>query len=158
MDFPFQARRLMRQLFDGVSFMHSRNIVHRDLKLENVLCVDDERIVISDFGFATVLEKGSKLKGITFETRVRSRTVFVSDLCGTPGYLAPETLRCQMFEDAEGYSHPVRDTVGSTVVKNDWTGGQLGSGRDHVYSAGWIRPILSQEAAHYDEDDSGWLG
>lgn len=44
--------------------MHSRNIVHRDLKLENILCIDDERIVISDFGFATRLNNGKKLKGI----------------------------------------------------------------------------------------------
>uniref|UniRef100_A0A915C7Q7 phosphorylase kinase n=1 Tax=Parascaris univalens TaxID=6257 RepID=A0A915C7Q7_PARUN len=82
-----KARRLMRQLFDGVSFMHERNIVHRDLKLENILCIDDERVVISDFGFATQLQPGQKLK----------------ELLGTPGYLAPETLRCQMYEDAEGY-------------------------------------------------------
>ncbi|VDK48986.1 unnamed protein product [Anisakis simplex] len=82
-----KARRLMRQLFDGVAFMHERNIVHRDLKLENILCIDDERVVISDFGFATQLQPGQKLK----------------ELLGTPGYLAPETLRCQMYEDAEGY-------------------------------------------------------
>ncbi|CAB3402236.1 unnamed protein product [Caenorhabditis bovis] len=86
-----RARKLMRQLFDGVEFMHSKNIVHRDLKLENILCIDDERIVISDFGFATRLQKGQKLR----------------DLCGTPGYLAPETIRCQMYDDAEGYSFEV---------------------------------------------------
>uniref|UniRef100_A0A158P9G9 General transcription and DNA repair factor IIH helicase subunit XPD n=1 Tax=Angiostrongylus cantonensis TaxID=6313 RepID=A0A158P9G9_ANGCA len=86
-----KARRLMRQLFDGVTFMHDRNIVHRDLKLENILCIDDERIVISDFGFATSLKKGETLR----------------ELCGTPGYLSPEMLRCQMYEDAPGYSHPV---------------------------------------------------
>ncbi|KAF8356628.1 hypothetical protein PRIPAC_91623 [Pristionchus pacificus] len=86
-----KTRRLMRQLLEGVSFMHSRNIVHRDLKLENILCIDDERIVISDFGFATRLNNGKKLK----------------ELCGTPGYLAPETLKCQMFEDAPGYGMEV---------------------------------------------------
>ncbi|KAK6024980.1 kinase domain protein [Ostertagia ostertagi] len=85
------ARRLMRQLFDGVAYMHSRNIVHRDLKLENILCIDDERIVISDFGFATRLKENETLR----------------ELCGTPGYLSPEILRCQMYEDAPGYSYPV---------------------------------------------------
>lgn len=29
------------------------------------------------------------------------------DLCGTPGYLAPETLKCNMLEDAPGYSQEV---------------------------------------------------
>ena len=54
----------MRQLFDGVAFMHERNIVHRDLKLENILCIDDERVVISDFGFAKELGDGERLRGM----------------------------------------------------------------------------------------------
>lgn len=29
------------------------------------------------------------------------------DLCGTPGYLAPETLKCNMFDNAPGYSKEV---------------------------------------------------
>lgn len=46
---------------------------------------------ITDFGFARRLKDGEKL----------------FDLCGTPGYLAPETLKCNMFEDAPGYSKEV---------------------------------------------------
>ncbi|TKR77376.1 hypothetical protein L596_018363 [Steinernema carpocapsae] len=88
-----KCRRYMKQLFDAVDFMHDRNIVHRDLKLENILCIDDERIVISDFGFATELFPGQRLR----------------ELFGTPGYLAPETLRCQMFEGSEGYGLEVDD-------------------------------------------------
>ncbi|KAI1731882.1 protein kinase domain-containing protein [Ditylenchus destructor] len=82
-----KTRSIMGQLFDGVQYMHSKNIVHRDLKLENILCIDETRIIISDFGFAKQLAPQQKLK----------------DLFGTPGYLAPETLKCQMYEDAEGY-------------------------------------------------------
>lgn len=32
---------------------------------------------------------------------------FFTDLCGTPGYLAPEVLKCNMFETAEGYGFEV---------------------------------------------------
>lgn len=58
--------------------LFQKRIVHRDLKvhsylifqaqinflqLENILCIDDKRVVISDFGFAKQLEPGQKLKG-----------------------------------------------------------------------------------------------
>lgn len=83
-----KTRSVMRQLFHGVVFLHEKLVVHRDLKLENILCIDaHRRVVIGDFGFAKQLEPGQKLR----------------DLFGTPGYLAPETLRCQMYEDADGY-------------------------------------------------------
>lgn len=83
-----KTRHVMQQLFEGICFIHEKMIVHRDLKLENILVIGDYRVVISDFGFAKQLKEGQLLK----------------DLVGTPGYLAPETLRCQMNEDAHGYS------------------------------------------------------
>ncbi|KAF7632116.1 Protein kinase domain-containing protein [Meloidogyne graminicola] len=81
-----KTRHIMQQLFEGIRFIHDKMIVHRDLKLENILVINDDRVVISDFGFAKQLKSGQLLK----------------DLVGTPGYLAPETLRCQMNEDADG--------------------------------------------------------
>lgn len=41
--------------------------------------------------------------GLENVERITNSFLFV-DLCGTPGYLAPETLKCNMFEDAPGYS------------------------------------------------------
>ncbi|XP_035783980.1 phosphorylase b kinase gamma catalytic chain, skeletal muscle/heart isoform-like isoform X2 [Anopheles albimanus] len=86
-----KSRYIMRQIFEGVDYIHSKNIVHRDLKPENILLDDNLNVKITDFGFARVLKTGEKLY----------------DLCGTPGYLAPETLKCNMFEDAPGYSREV---------------------------------------------------
>ena len=48
-------------------------------------------VKITDFGFAKVLKENEKLV----------------ELCGTPGYLAPETLKASMFEDAPGYGKEV---------------------------------------------------
>ncbi|KAK6009849.1 hypothetical protein OSTOST_25193, partial [Ostertagia ostertagi] len=48
-----QAMIWMSQVISAVYYMHTRGIVHRDLKLENIVIFPDEGIIkISDFGFA----------------------------------------------------------------------------------------------------------
>ncbi|KAK0165355.1 hypothetical protein PV328_003874 [Microctonus aethiopoides] len=86
-----KTRYIMRQVFESVLHIHSQGIVHRDLKPENILLDDNLNVKITDFGFARMLKPGEKL----------------FDLCGTPGYLAPEVLKCNMFENAEGYGYEV---------------------------------------------------
>lgn len=86
-----KTRYIMRQVFEGLLHVHSRGVVHRDLKPENILLDDNLNVKITDFGFARKLEKGELLH----------------DLCGTPGYLAPETLKTNMYDDAPGYSFEV---------------------------------------------------
>lgn len=81
----------MKQILEGVAHIHSRGVVHRDLKPENILLDDNLNVKITDFGFARKIAPGEMLH----------------DLCGTPGYLAPETLRTNMMEDATGYSSEV---------------------------------------------------
>uniref|UniRef100_A0A8C5VWC3 phosphorylase kinase n=1 Tax=Microcebus murinus TaxID=30608 RepID=A0A8C5VWC3_MICMU len=80
-----ETRSIMRSLLEAVSFLHANNIVHRDLKPENILL--DDNI----FGFSCHLEPGEKLR----------------ELCGTPGYLAPEILKCSMDETHPGYGKEV---------------------------------------------------
>lgn len=86
-----KTRYIMRQVFEGLQHVHTRGVVHRDLKPENILLDDNLNVKITDFGFAKKLANGEVLH----------------DLCGTPGYLAPETLRCNMIEGAPGYSFEV---------------------------------------------------
>uniref|UniRef100_A0A8D0N2I4 phosphorylase kinase n=1 Tax=Sus scrofa TaxID=9823 RepID=A0A8D0N2I4_PIG len=86
-----ETRSIMRSLLEAVSFLHANNIVHRDLKPENILLDDNMQIRLSDFGFSCHLEPGEKLR----------------ELCGTPGYLAPEILKCSMDETHPGYGREV---------------------------------------------------
>lgn len=66
-------------------------------------------VKITDFGFARYLEDGAKLYGKNYNLNIFGHllTLEILDLCGTPGYLAPETLKCNMFDDAPGYSREV---------------------------------------------------
>ncbi|XP_046385034.1 phosphorylase b kinase gamma catalytic chain, skeletal muscle/heart isoform isoform X3 [Ischnura elegans] len=86
-----KTRYIMRQVFEALLHVHNMGIVHRDLKPENILLDDNLNVKLTDFGFARVVKPVEKL----------------FDLCGTPGYLAPEVLQSNMFEDAEGYGKEV---------------------------------------------------
>lgn len=76
------ACRLFAQLVSGVHYLHSKGIVHRDLKLENLLLDKHKNIIITDFGFANTFSRGSD--GHVFDLMATS--------CGSPCYAAPELV------------------------------------------------------------------
>lgn len=55
------ACRLFAQLVSGVGYLHKKGIVHRDLKLENLLLDRNRNIIITDFGFANVFDPKDEL-------------------------------------------------------------------------------------------------
>jgi len=75
----------------GMSYLHSKNIIHRDLKSENLLVDEQKRIKICDFGLATV-------------PRNRQMTVKI----GSPFFMAPEILLGKQYnEKADVFSYGV---------------------------------------------------
>jgi len=59
-----EAAHIFRQIVSAVAYMHKLNVVHRDLKLENILINDakNENVIkIIDFGFSTGCQKDEKL-------------------------------------------------------------------------------------------------
>ncbi|XP_033971757.1 MAP/microtubule affinity-regulating kinase 4 isoform X1 [Trematomus bernacchii] len=80
-----EARAKFRQIVSAVHYCHRKNIVHRDLKAENLLLDADSNIKIADFGFSNEFTAGSKLD--TF--------------CGSPPYAAPELFQGKKYDGPE---------------------------------------------------------
>ncbi|KAI0539790.1 hypothetical protein GGR58DRAFT_512158 [Xylaria digitata] len=103
------ARRLFAQLISGVGYLHKKGIVHRDLKLENLLLDRNRNIIITDFGFANTFDASDELteeeelnlpdRDFVKRTgldKTKPNGMRRGDLmqtsCGSPCYAAPELV------------------------------------------------------------------
>lgn len=76
------AKYLFRQLIIGIGYIHAKDIVHRDIKLENIL-IDNEGVVkIADFGVSEVL----------VEEDGKNKKIKDAGTAGTRAYKAPEMI------------------------------------------------------------------
>ena len=69
-------KKIFKQIFDAMNYLHSNYIAHRDIKLENILLTRDYEIKLIDFGFG-MLNPENKLQHF---------------FCGTPNYMPPEII------------------------------------------------------------------
>ncbi|KAI9282750.1 kinase-like domain-containing protein [Sporodiniella umbellata] len=76
----YEVKVIFDQLAHSIAFLHEQNIVHRDIKLENVVIFDRDKLIVKlcDFGLSTFIRPGKLL-----ETN-----------CGTVMYAAPELIDC----------------------------------------------------------------
>jgi len=80
-----EAAPYFKQLIEAVAYMHSMGVVHRDLKLENVLMDARDSCKVCDFGLAhDYLRDGGKLE--------ENRQTLLREVCGSKSYCAPEVL------------------------------------------------------------------
>ena len=71
---------MMRKLLETLAHLHENLILHRDLKPENIILTSTSsrtKVKVSDFGLAIRLDHAGQKK---------------NDICGTPGFVAPEVL------------------------------------------------------------------
>jgi eukaryotic-like serine/threonine-protein kinase len=77
---PVEVRRILREVADALSYAHNRNVIHRDIKPDNII-IDDEtgRAMVTDFGIARALTDSGD-----------SRLTATGMAIGTPAYMSPE--------------------------------------------------------------------
>ncbi|KAI3414006.1 hypothetical protein GPALN_011472 [Globodera pallida] len=78
-----QIAHVTRKLCLALHFLHSRNVIHRDLKASNVLLTFEPDVKLADFGVAAIMEDNQR------------RTSFV----GTTYWMAPEVILCETSKD-----------------------------------------------------------
>src|SRR6202171_1165797 len=77
---PVEVRRILREVADALSYAHHRNVIHRDIKPDNII-IDEEtgRAMVSAFGIARALTDSGD-----------SRLTATGMAIGTPAYMSPE--------------------------------------------------------------------
>ena len=89
------AKFIFKQLILALKYMHNHNIIHRDIKLDNILIDLNNNIKLCDFGVSKLISNKNEI---------------LNEQCGTPAYIAPEILL------NEGYEGPPVDIWSSGVV------------------------------------------
>ena len=75
-----RAAPLAAQVADGLDFAHRHNVVHRDIKPANIMIEGGDRVKVTDFGIARVIDSVDNLTA-------------TGSLLGTPSYMSPEQAR-----------------------------------------------------------------
>ena len=73
---------IFKQIIEGLKYIHRKKIVHRDIKLDNILIDLTNTVKICDFGVSKKINKGDMMY----------------DHCGTPAYIAPEIFKNHGYE------------------------------------------------------------
>lgn len=84
--------QFMRELLDGIMYLHNHGIVHRDIKPENVLCTSQNtplHVKIADFGLSSI----ASVAGI------KENHMLMSTIIGTPEFIAPEIANRQEYTE-----------------------------------------------------------
>jgi serine/threonine protein kinase len=76
------AKFIFKQIVYGLAHVHWRSVIHRDIKLDNILLDWESGVKICDFGVSKIIKKGQVIK----------------EQCGTPAYIAPEIITDEGYQ------------------------------------------------------------
>ena len=72
-----EAKKVFKQIVFGVAHCHCRSVLHRDIKLENILIGEKGNVKLCDFGISQLIEDPNLL---------------IVEKSGTPPYMSPESF------------------------------------------------------------------
>ena len=135
----------MRQTAGALAFLHSRNVVHRDLKADNVLLTDTEDAKLADFGLAREFMCVKRYPDFSAE-------YYMTSGVGPQQWLAPEFFRGNYTEKADVFS---LGTLFYGILERDY----IKSRGKAYYGAfknipGVGKVGLGEAMAHYDSNTS----
>lgn len=106
-------QKFIREILNALSYMHSKGVIHRDLKCANILISEDSSIKLSDFGLSKIIES----------------TLITSEIAGSLNWMAPEIFSNELeanenteiftgVKKYKGYSFPSDIwSLGCTVIE-----------------------------------------
>jgi len=77
-----ETRKIFKQILKAVRYAHKHDIVHRDIKLENILMDSQKKITLIDFGLCDIVKRGTQSERF----------------CGSIDYVAPEVLLKKSYD------------------------------------------------------------
>ncbi|WP_165422880.1 WD40 repeat domain-containing serine/threonine protein kinase [Ktedonosporobacter rubrisoli] len=92
----------LQQAASALDYAHSQQVIHRDVKPENMLLNQQDEIMLSDFGIATIVKS--------------TRGTSVEEVVGTAAYMAPEQI--------QGRPQPASDQYALGIVLYEWLSGE----------------------------------
>ncbi len=116
---PLSLKRSLEMILEisyAICHLHTHGIIHRDLKLENILVTEEGSIKVIDFGIAQLLD----------DVKEEERSVFLHRTIGTPIYMSPEQR-----ENPENVSYP-SDIYSLGIIAYELVLGRFSHGHVHL--------------------------
>lgn len=97
-----ECKPFLVDILNGLEYLHSKSLYHRDLKLDNILLTGQNVIKIADFGLAKQREASSKLFCSINLPGMNDGPL--NTLVGTPGFMAPEIFEGRFSETSDVFA------------------------------------------------------